>query len=192
MFTIKNNVYYEYEIKKSRFITLLYKISSSDEVDEILKDVRNMYKGATHYCYAYSLDFEYHFSDDGEPGGTAGLPILEALKKNNITNVLCVVVRYFGGIKLGAGGLVRAYTKSVVLAINHACLVELVDGYYIKVETSYENTKSLDKILNKIKVINKEFTDIATYYLAIEKNDIDLFSNYKYEKIEEIKIEKDF
>ena len=192
MFTIKNNISYEYEIKKSRFITLLYKISSSDEVDEILKDVRNMYKGATHYCYAYSLDLEYHFSDDGEPGGTAGLPILEALKKNNITNVLCVVVRYFGGIKLGAGGLVRAYTKSVVLAINHACLVELVDGYYIKVETSYENTKSLDKILNKIKVINKEFTDIATYYLAIEKNDIDLFSNYKYEKIEEIKIEKDF
>ena len=192
MFTIKNNVSYEYEIKKSRFITLLYKISSSDEVDEILKDVRDMYKGATHYCYAYSLDLEYHFSDDGEPGGTAGLPILEALKKNNITNVLCVVVRYFGGIKLGAGGLVRAYTKSVVLAINHACLVELVDGYYIKVETSYENTKSLDKILNKIKVINKEFTDIATYYLAIEKNDIDLFSNYKYEKIEEIKIEKDF
>lgn len=192
MFTIKNNVSYEYEIKKSRFITLLYKISSSDEVDEILKDVRDMYKGATHYCYAYSLDLEYHFSDDGEPGGTAGLPILEALKKNNITNVLCVVVRYFGGIKLGAGGLVRAYTKSVVLAINHACLVELVDGYYIKVETSYENTKSLDKILNKIKVINKEFTDIATYYLAIEKNDVDLFSNYKYEKIEEIKIEKDF
>ena len=88
MFTIKENVIYEYEIKKSRFITLLYKIEGKDEINSILNNVKTIYKGATHYCYAYSLINEYHFSDDGEPGGTAGLPILEALKKNNVTKRL--------------------------------------------------------------------------------------------------------
>lgn len=191
MLTIKENIIYEYEIKKSKFITLLYKINNKDEVNDILNTVKTLYKGATHYCYAYSLINEYHFSDDGEPGGTAGLPILEALKKNDVTNILCIVVRYFGGIKLGAGGLVRAYTKSVVLAINEAKLLELIDGYKIKLETTYDNTKNIEKVLNKVKIVNKEFLDKAIYYLIIEKNDINLFSNYKYEILEETKIEKD-
>lgn len=191
MYTIKENIVSEYEIKKSRFITLLYKIKEKEDVSSIIKEVKNTYKGATHYCYAYLLNEEYHFSDDGEPGGTAGLPILEALKKNNITNTLCVVVRYFGGIKLGAGGLVRAYTKSVVLALEKVQTVELIDGYYLKLETSYDNTRNIDKLLNKSKIINKEFTNKAIYYIEIEKNQLELLHNYDYEILDEIKIEKD-
>lgn len=191
MYTIKENIVSEYEIKKSRFITLLYKINKKEDVNSIIKEVKNTYKGATHYCYAYLLDEEYHFSDDGEPGGTAGLPILEALKKNNITNVLCIVVRYFGGIKLGAGGLVRAYTKSVVLALEKVQALELIDGYYLKLETTYDNTKNIEKLLSKGKIINKEFTDKAIYYVEIEKSQLELFHNYDYEILDEIKIEKD-
>ena len=191
MYTIKENIVSEYEIKKSRFITLLYKINKKEDVNSIIKEVKNTYKGATHYCYAYLLDEEYHFSDDGEPGGTAGLPILEALKKNNITNVLCIVVRYFGGIKLGAGGLVRAYTKSVVLALEKVQALELIDGYYLKLETTYDNTKNIEKLLSKGKIINKEFTDKAIYYVETEKSQLELFHNYDYEILDEIKIEKD-
>lgn len=191
MYTIKENIVSEYEIKKSRFITLLYKINKKEDVNSIIKEVKNTYKGATHYCYAYLLDEEYHFSDDGEPGGTAGLPILEALKKNNVTNVLCIVVRYFGGIKLGAGGLVRAYTKSVVLALEKVQALELIDGYYLKLETTYDNTKNIEKLLSKGKIINKEFTDKAIYYVEIEKSQLELFHNYDYEILDEIKIEKD-
>ena len=191
MYTIKENIVSEYEIKKSRFITLLYKISKKEDVNNIIQEVKNIYKGATHYCYAYLLKEEYHFSDDGEPGGTAGLPILEALKKNNITNVLCIVIRYFGGIKLGAGGLVRAYTKSVVVALEKVQTVELIDGYYIKLETTYDNTKKLEILLNKEKIINKEFTDKAIYYIEIEKSQLELLHNYDYEILDEIKIEKD-
>lgn len=191
MYTIKENIVSEYEIKKSRFITLLYKISKKEDVNNIIQEVKNIYKGATHYCYAYLLNEEYHFSDDGEPGGTAGLPILEALKKNNITNVLCIVVRYFGGIKLGAGGLVRAYTKSVVVALEKVQTVELIDGYYIKLETTYDNTKKLEILLNKDKIVTKEFTDKAIYYVEIEKNQLETLHNYDYEILDEIKIEKD-
>lgn len=191
MYTIKENIVSEYEIKKSRFITLLYKINKKEDVNSIIKEVKNTYKGATHYCYAYLLDKEYHFSDDGEPGGTAGLPIFEALKKNNITNVLCIVVRYFGGIKLGAGGLVRAYTKSVVLALEKVQALELIDGYYLKLETTYDNTKNIEKLLSKGKIINKEFTDKANYYVEIEKSQLELFHNHNYEILDEIKIEKD-
>ena len=191
MYTIKDNIIYEYEIKKSRFITLLYQIDSKEQVNEILKEIKSLYKGATHYCYAYIVDDIYNFSDDGEPGGTAGLPILEALKKNNITSVLGIVVRYFGGIKLGAGGLVRAYTKSTSLAINEANLLELIDGYYLKLETSYENIKNLEKVLTKVKIVKKDFSDKAIYYVEISKKQLELFSNYKIEIIEERKLKKE-
>lgn len=191
MYSIKDNIVSEYEIKKSRFITSLYQIDSKNQVNDILKEVKLLFKGATHYCYAYIVNDIYHFSDDGEPGGTAGLPILEALKKNNITNVLCVVVRYFGGIKLGAGGLVRAYTKSVSIAINEANLLELVDGYHLKLETTYENHKNLEKILNKVKILKKDFSEKIIYHIEVNKKQLELFSNYKIEIIEEIKLKKE-
>ena len=105
-------------INKSKFIALIYYIDNINEINNLLDKVKKEYKDATHYCYAYILDNSEKANDDGEPTGTAGLPILNVLKKENLNHVLCIVVRYFGGIKLGAGGLIRAYsnaTKEVII-----------------------------------------------------------------------------
>ena len=100
--------------KKSKFIGYVYQVTSKEQVDEILKGLKKEHKKATHICYAYSISSDVVLAkavDDGEPSGTAGRPILNVIEKKNIKNVLTVVVRYFGGVKLGAGGLVRMYTK---------------------------------------------------------------------------------
>lgn len=106
---------YELTISKSKFLAYSYEIKSLDEVKFHLDELRKEHKKAKHVCYAYVYKNEViseKCSDDGEPGGTAGYPILNVIKKKNLTNVMVVVVRYFGGIKLGAGGLTRAYTKA--------------------------------------------------------------------------------
>ena len=102
------------EIKKSKFYGYLYNVNSANDVAKILEDLKKEHKKATHICYAYKIVDGVEiikFSDDGEPSGTAGRPMLNVIEKKNLKNVLICVVRYFGGIKLGAGGLVRAYTK---------------------------------------------------------------------------------
>ena len=112
---------FELEINKSRFVTYKLELSSLDVVKPFLEQLRKEHKKANHVCYAYVYNKEIvseKCSDDGEPGGTAGYPILNVIKKKNLTNVLVVVVRYFGGIKLGAGGLTRAYTKACAGVLN--------------------------------------------------------------------------
>ncbi len=114
-------------IEKSKFICSLKKVNSEVEAQEFIKTIKKEYWDATHNCSAYLVnDLAQRSSDDGEPSGTAGLPMLEVLRKNNLTEVAVVVTRYFGGIKLGAGGLVRAYTNSVVQGIEEAGLAEKV------------------------------------------------------------------
>lgn len=105
---------FELIINKSRFIALKYELESIDDVKLILEKLKKEHKKATHICYAYVYKKDIvseKCCDDGEPNGTAGYPILNVIKKKNLTNIMVVVVRYFGGIKLGAGGLTRAYTK---------------------------------------------------------------------------------
>ena len=104
---------YELEIKKSKFIGYLFEIQNLEEIKNILENLKKEHKKATHICYAYRFlsPFSEKAVDDGEPSGTAGKPILNVLQKQNLQNTLLVVVRYFGGIKLGAGGLLRAYSK---------------------------------------------------------------------------------
>lgn len=103
---------YTYEIKKSKFIGLYYKIDSLDEVKEILANLKKEHKKARHLPYAYKLGNNAKKSDDKEPGNTAGGPILNIIEKKNLDNTLIIVIRYFGGIKLGAGGLIRAYAHT--------------------------------------------------------------------------------
>ncbi|MBQ7136749.1 MAG: YigZ family protein [Bacilli bacterium] len=189
MFTIKNNYTDELEIKKSRFITNLYKINSIDEINNILLSIKKEHPFATHYCYAYIINGYKKSSDDGEPGGTAGIPILQVLDKNNLNYILCVVIRYFGGIKLGAGGLVRAYTKSVSDALKKSDIVELISGYQIKLVALYEDQKKIDYILKDI-YHTKEYNNDVTYFINISQDDLDLLSSYNYEIIKKIYIEK--
>ena len=99
-------------IKKSRFITKLYKINNVSDVENIINELKKEYKKATHFCFAYSINGQEKAFDDGEPSHTAGLPILNIIHMKNLTNTLIVVIRYFGGVKLGAGPLTRAYSKS--------------------------------------------------------------------------------
>lgn len=102
---------YEEVIKKSRFISYFYEVSSVDEVNNILELLKQEHKKARHLPYAYKIENNIKKSDDKEPGGTAGLPIYTVIERNNLNNVLIVIVRYFGGVKLGAGGLLRAYSS---------------------------------------------------------------------------------
>lgn len=102
----------ELTIKKSKFIGLYYEIKSVEEVQDILTSLKKEHKKARHMPYAYKIDNNVKKSDDKEPSGTAGLPILNIIEKNNLNNCLIIVIRYFGGIKLGAGGLLRAYSNA--------------------------------------------------------------------------------
>jgi len=129
MADLQDEIFYSVEVpskalyteKKSEFYGLLFPLNNENQVTEILKQIKKEYVGARHYCYAYILrDGKVRASDDGEPQGTAGIPILEILKKNNLTNVLLVVVRFFGGILLGASGLCRAYAHAGKDAVENA------------------------------------------------------------------------
>ena len=126
--TVKAPSSVELVINKSRFIGQCFPISSEAEALEKLTELRKRYWDATHNCYAYSVGEKgeiARFSDDGEPGGTAGMPVMDALRGSGVTNVLCVVTRYFGGILLGTGGLVRAYGRSCAEAIRAAGVVRM-------------------------------------------------------------------
>lgn len=127
MYTIRRDWQSETIIEKSRFICTLKKIACEEEAQAFIKSIKKQYWDATHNCSAYIVDENAQRSgDDGEPAGTAGLPMLEVLRKNELYGVAAVVTRYFGGIKLGAGGLVRAYTGSVASAVREAGLAERV------------------------------------------------------------------
>ena len=171
MKSIKNNIKNEIIINKSRFITYLFKIEKINDIDIYLNQIKKEYKDATHYCYAYILDGINKCSDDKEPSGTAGLPILNVLKNYDLNYVLCIVVRYFGGIKLGAGGLVRAYSNSVSKILEQATLCNLVSGKKIKITFKYDNIKQIDYILNNTTVINKEFEKYISYTVEITNNE---------------------
>ena len=127
MYTIRTDYRDETVIEKSRFICTLKKVSSETEAQDFIKAVKKEFWDATHNCSAYIIDeLAQRSSDDGEPSGTAGLPMLEVLRKNQLSGVAAVVTRYFGGIKLGAGGLVRAYTGSVSKAVQRCGLARKI------------------------------------------------------------------
>ena len=173
MKTIKENTISKYEINKSIFICCLYKINSIDEVKTYLEEAKNNFKDATHYTYAYIIDEARKSSDDGEPGGTAGVPIMEVLLKHELNYVLCIVIRYFGGIKLGTGGLVRAYRKSACIGIDNSTVLNLVDGYKIEITASYEEQKNIEKLIKNY-TFSKTYTDIVKYELNIKQDDINI------------------
>lgn len=192
MYTIKNNSINEIIIKNSKFITLLYKVYSQEDIKNYLKEVKYLYPNATHYCYAYILNNEKKSSDDGEPSGTAGTPILNILESNNLNYVLSIVVRYFGGIKLGSSGLIRAYSRSIKEALKENTLTELIEGINVNITFSWSNIKQIDYLLKDQLINKKEYLDNITYNISIPINILDTLKNYliSYEIIKNINIEK--
>ncbi len=171
MLKIKNNIENTINVDKSTFITNLYKVDTVDEIKEILENTRKKYHDANHNCYAYILEdgLIQKCSDDGEPSQTAGYPMIDVLKKQNITNILAITTRYFGGIKLGAGGLVRAYSKSVsdaLLNVDFTTSKEF-NKYIITFDYSYF---SYIQSLENIEIIDQQFTDTVTITFLVQIN----------------------
>lgn len=177
MYTIDKRYVKEIVIEKSRFICLLIPINNSNDVKYYLENIKNEYKNATHYCYAYITDFNQKYSDDGEPTGTAGNPILNVLKNKNLENILTIVVRYFGGIKLGAGGLVRAYTKATSDCINISNIIKKEIGIILDITTSYENLNMIYMLLNENNIIEKNFDENINLTIKISLKNYNLIKD---------------
>lgn len=188
--TIKNNTQYEIIEKKSRFIANVFYVENIKQVEENLKNIKKENFSARHNCFAYRILNDNQIieksSDDGEPSGTAGSPMLNILKKNNLLNILVVVTRYFGGILLGTGGLVRAYSESLQKAISSANIVKKCIGDELKVILNYsefENFKYYCK-KNDINIVKVEYLEniICNIELEMQKT-IKIFEDYKSKKI---------
>ena len=186
MKSINNNIEGITVIEKSKFITKLFKVENEDEVTNILKNLKNEYNDSTHICYAYIIDTVKRFNDDGEPSGTAGMPILNVLENNNLNYVLAVVIRYFGGIKLGAGGLVRAYSNSVSNLVKDN-IVEYKLGMQVEITFNYDHIKEIDNLLKDEEIAEKHFDEKIKYIVNI-KNEITFPKDVKIDKIKDIYI----
>jgi len=173
--TIKNDLSNEIVEKKSRFIADIFYVETEEDIIEKLKQVKSKYYDARHHCFAYRIMQENGIkdksSDDGEPGGTAGAPILNVITKNELVNVLVVVTRYFGGILLGAGGLVRAYSESAVEVIKKVETIIKKSGYIAEIEISYQDLENLKYVLktNKIKINDIVYEENVKLVIEIDE-----------------------
>lgn len=170
MKSIREITTYKWIIKKSEFICTLIPCNDEEKIDQIIHEYQEKYHDATHNCIAYIVGNQKRANDNGEPSGTAGLPMLDVLEKNNLTNIIAIVTRYFGGIKLGAGGLTRAYRQSVADALKEADIVEKFSVSLYKITIDYSFTKKFEHLLkiHKIKCINVEYLERVNYSCYLE------------------------
>ena len=176
--TIKEDGQVQEEIKKSRFICHIKRVTTDDEARNFIQAVKKEHYKATHNCSAFILGERSEMkrsSDDGEPSGTAGVPMLGVLENHQLTNVCAVVTRYFGGIKLGAGGLIRAYAGSVALAIKEIGIVHIKEQLGLRLTLSYSQYQELPNFL-KAKQLQEQdtaFTDQVQTTIFVDKDDKD-------------------
>lgn len=165
--------------KKSKFIATLFYIKNEEQANNLIKDIKKQYHDARHNCFAYRIMTESgvveRFSDDGEPSGTAGGPMLNILGKNNLCNVLVVVTRYFGGILLGTGGLVRAYSDATIKVINSATIARETIGLEAEIEIEYAQLEGFKYYCNKnnIRIVNVVYEDSIKCYVEVTKEELE-------------------
>lgn len=175
-YTIKKDGQYEIDIKKSRFICTLKRVDSEDEAKNIIQAIKKEHWKANHNCSAYVLGENQAIqrsSDDGEPSGTAGVPMLEVLKVKELQNVLAVVTRYFGGTKLGSGGLIRAYSQSVSDALHHVGLVKGTLQQAIHVTLDYHLHGKIEYFLQQndhLTLTHSDFTNVVTLTIMADES----------------------
>ena len=179
-FTISKPASDSFIEKKSEFIGYIAPVHTADEAIDFINEIRAMHRKATHNCYAYMLrdnNIARH-SDDGEPGGTAGVPIYEVLRKEGLTDVTCVVTRYFGGIMLGAGGLVRAYTQGAKIAVDAAEILNMCSAVKAELALEYPLYGKIGKTLTDfdVRTENEEFGADVKITLYIRAEDFGNFS----------------
>ena len=180
---INSNVENEIIIQKSRFITYLYRVKDKNEFELYYNILKKKYKDATHICYSYIIDNEIKFSDDKEPNGSAGIPILDVLKKNHLNYVACFVIRYFGGIKLGGAGLIRAYSNSTSLCLKKTSIKEPEKIFKLQVTLSYPEINTLENIIDAENILKKEFKDTITYIILVNKEKKELLNSFHFSYI---------
>ena len=176
--TIKEDGQVQEEIKKSRFICHIKRVTTENEARNFIQAVKKEHYKATHNCSAFILGERSEMkrsSDDGEPSGTAGVPMLGVLENHQLTNVCAVVTRYFGGIKLGAGGLIRAYSSNVALAIKEIGIVHIKEQLGLRIALSYSQYQELPNFLkaNHLQEQDTSFTEQVQTTIFVDKNDKD-------------------
>ena len=181
--TIKENSYDEFVEKKCTFRTHLVRVTSEEEAREFIQKMKKKHYDATHVCSCYVVGDNNEITranDDGEPSGTAGAPMLDVLVKNEIKNVCATVIRYFGGTKLGTGGLVRAYGGGVINALKNATLVERKDALEIRLELDYSLNGKIEYEIEKTNFIvnNLEYTDKIIYTIYVMEEDYYSFQSW--------------
>ena len=191
LLSIKNSNKYEETIKNSKFISLVFRVYNEEEVKKIINNIKKEYPSATHYCYAYIIENNIKSSDDGEPSKTAGIPILNQIIGHNLNYTLIVVIRYFGGIKLGTGLLTRTYSKVAREVIQKDNIITLIKGYNITIKFNYENIKDIDYILLNSRIISKEYNNNITYNVLVTEETLNKLNNYKVIINNETYIEKE-
>lgn len=180
MNTIKRTYQFSFREKRSKFIGYLFPISSKDDFNRQLDEIKSEYHDATHHCYAWRINpnqIEEFSQDDGEPGGTAGQPILNKLKSYKVVNGGCIVVRYYGGTNLGTSGLIQAYGRATELCLEEASLYPIIRTKNFKITYPYNQQKEIDQIKNTfdLKEIDAEYTDTVHLILACRKEQADAF-----------------
>ena len=186
--TIKDNSETEIVVKKSKFIANLIRVQSREDAEKEVKKIKKQYFDARHNCIAYRVledgNVIERFSDDGEPSGTAGQPMLNILQKNNLVNVLIVVTRYFGGILLGTGGLVRAYSDSLLKAIKEDELLEITMGNECEVTLEYSNFEKFKYYckINNINIKDTSYTEEIVCKIEMEEEKKDKIIKEKKKK----------
>lgn len=179
-FTIQNIEDVLYKDKASKFIGFAYSVKDEDAIKKKLLHLKNMHPKATHHCYAYRLGLDknnYRSNDDGEPNGTAGKPILGQIDSNNLTNCLIVIVRYFGGTKLGVSGLIDAYKECTKLTISSTTIIEEKILDYYEIKCTYENVNKIYQIINNVQanIIEQHLNNESIFHISIEQNKSQLF-----------------
>ena len=174
--TIKEDGQVQEEIKKSRFICHTKRVYSEEEARDFITAIKKEHYKATHNCSAFIIGERSEIkrtSDDGEPSGTAGIPMLGVLENHNLTNVCMVVTRYFGGIKLGAGGLIRAYASSVALAVKEIGIIEIKEQAGIAIQMSYAQYQEYSNFLKEHNLIELDtnFTDQVDTMIYVDKEE---------------------
>lgn len=175
MNTIKGEIINTIEITKSTFTTYLKHVDDVNDAKDYVQYVKLLHPDATHHVVAMTIGKTGEYgvtNDDGEPSGTAGLPALDVFRKNDITNFVCVIVRYFGGVKLGAGGLVRAYSKSASEALKLLEIIPIIEYDHLVISFDYSFMNLLENRLSNYEIINKTFTDQVSFVLKVPKNEI--------------------
>ncbi|MDA3627431.1 YigZ family protein [Saccharopolyspora oryzae] len=183
MRTIKQPGEHELEVKKSRFLCALARVTDEAEAREFIQQRRKLHHDARHHCSAFvlgDLGEVQKSSDDGEPAGTAGVPMLEVLRHNEITNAVAVVTRYFGGVLLGAGGLVRAYGGAVSAALDHVGLLERRPVRTVTTSVDYLIAGKLDNDLRSAgyQVVDTEYQDVVRFHINVPVSEVDAFRTW--------------